>query len=191
MLMLLLQQGNILDQNIMNINFRQYREQQGMSQEEVASRLRISVDNVRLGEKFPAKVSMGLAMKWLQVLGVDLATAMSEETPPLPGIEPGFPYAELYRRLNLLNQYINETPPLDKFEFPTNPKLPLPHDVLTQIQDYYQKPNVVLTGGFDTGKSHLANSLLGILDPTTNATTATTDIYDRPGIYIIYIYIYI
>ena len=50
----------------MNINFRQYREQQGMSQEEVASRLRISVDNVRLGEKFPAKVSMGLAMKWLQ-----------------------------------------------------------------------------------------------------------------------------
>jgi transcriptional regulator with XRE-family HTH domain len=143
----------------MNINFRQYREQQGMSQEEVASRLRISVDNVRLGEKFPAKVSMGLAMKWLQVLGVDLATAMSEETPPIQGIEPGFPYAELYRRLNLLNQYIYETPPLDEFYFPT--KLPLPNDVLTQIQDYYQKPNVVLTGGFDTGKSHLANSILG------------------------------
>ena len=186
MLMLLLQQGNILDQNIMNINFRQYREQQGMSQEEVASRLRISVDNVRLGEKFPAKVSMGLAMKWLQVLGVDLATAMSEETPPLPGIEPGFPYAELYRRLNLLNQYINETPPLDKFEFPTNPKLPLPHDVLTQIQDYYQKPNVVLTGGFDTGKSHLANSLLGSKNlpesyqPATKLITIIRHLGNRP-----------
>jgi transcriptional regulator with XRE-family HTH domain len=68
----------------MDINFRRYREQQGMSEEEVASRLKISVDNVRFGEQFPAKVSMGLAMKWLQVLGVDIATAMSEETPPLP-----------------------------------------------------------------------------------------------------------
>jgi len=170
----------------MNINFRRYREQQGMSQEEVASRLKISVDHVKLGEQFPAKVSMGLAMKWLQILGVDLATAISEETPPLPGIEPGFPYAELYRRLNLLNQYINETPPLDEFEFPTNPKLPLPDDVLTQIQEYYQKPNVVLTGGFDTGKSHLANSLLGSKNlpesyqPATKLITIIRHLGNRP-----------
>lgn len=168
----------------MNINFRRYREQQGMSQEEVASRLKISVDHVKLGEQFPAKVSMGLAMKWLQILGVDLATAISEETPPLPGIEPGFPYAELYRRLNLLNQYIYETPLLDKFDFPQ--KLPLPNDVLTQIQDYYQKPNVVLTGGFDTGKSHLANSLLGSKNlpesyqPATKLITIIRHLANRP-----------
>ena len=184
MLMLLLQQVNVLDQNIMNINFRGYREQQGMTEQEVASRLKISVDNVKLGEKFPAKVSMGLAMKWLQVLGVDIATAMSEETPPIQGIEPGFPYAELYRRLNLLNQYIYETPPLDEFYFPT--KLPLPNDVLTQIQDYYQKPNVVLTGGFDTGKSHLANSLLGSKNlpesyqPATKLITIIRHLGNRP-----------
>ncbi len=168
----------------MNINFRRYREQQGMSQQEVASRLRISLDQVRHGEQFPAKVPMGLAIKWLQVLGVDLATAMSEETPPLQGIEPGFPYAELYRRLNLLNQYINETPPLDEFDFPTKP--PLPNDVQRQIQDYYQKPNVVLTGGFDTGKSHLANSILGSKNlpesyqPATKLITIIRHLGNRP-----------
>lgn len=168
----------------MNINFRRYREQQGMSQQEVASRLGISVDQVKHGEQFPAKVPMGLAIKWLQVLGVDLATAMSEETPPLQGLEPGDPYAELYRRLNLLNQYINETPPFDEFDFPTKP--PLPNDVQRQIQDYYQKPNVVLTGGFDTGKSHLANSILGSKNlpesyqPATKLITIIRHIGNRP-----------
>lgn len=57
----------------MNINFRRYREQQGISQQELASRLKISVEQVRHGEQFPAKVPMGLAIKWLQVLGVDIA----------------------------------------------------------------------------------------------------------------------
>ena len=42
---------------------------------------------------------MGMVVKWLQILGEDIATAMSQEIPPLPGIEPGSPYAELYRRL--------------------------------------------------------------------------------------------
>lgn len=92
----------------MNINFRRYREPKGISQEAVASRLGISADQVRHYEQFPAKVPMGMAVNWLQILGVDIATAMSEEIPPLPGIEPGSPYAELYRRLNLLNQYIDE-----------------------------------------------------------------------------------
>lgn len=168
----------------MYINFRRYREQQGMSQQEVASRLGISVDQVRHGEQFPEKVPMGLGIKWLQVLGIDLATAMSEETPPLQGIEPGVPYAELYRRLNLLSQYINDTPALDEFDFPTKP--PLPNDVLTQIQDYYQKPNVVLTGGFDTGKSHLANSILGSKNlpesyqPATKLITIIRHLGNRP-----------
>ena len=34
---------------------------------------------------------------------------------------------------------------------------------------------------FEPDPVDIANSLLGILDPTTNTTTPPTDIYDRPG----------
>ncbi|MDF5727957.1 MAG: hypothetical protein PUP92_07930 [Rhizonema sp. PD38] len=52
----------------------------------------------------PETVPMRLLGKWLQIFGLDIATAMSAATPPLKGIDPGTPYTELYRRLNLLNQ---------------------------------------------------------------------------------------
>ncbi|MEG4332203.1 MULTISPECIES: dynamin family protein [unclassified Microcoleus] len=168
----------------MNINFRRYREPKGISQEAVASRLGISADQVRHYEQFPAKVPMGMAVKWLQILGVDIATAMSEEIHPLPGIEPRSPYAELYRRLNLLNQYIDENSFLSGLELQTD--LPRPNDLQEQINQYYQKPNVVLTGAFDSGKSYLANTLLGkkILptgyQPATRVITIVCHVESRP-----------
>ena len=168
----------------MNINFRRYREQKGISQESVASGIGISVDQVKNYEQFPAQVPMGMAVKWLQILGEDIATAMSEEIPPLPGIEPGRPYAELYRRLNLLNQYIDENSFLPWLELPT--ELRRPNDLQEQINQYYQKPNVVLTGAFDSGKSYLANSLLGqkVLptgyQPATRVITIVCHVESRP-----------
>jgi len=168
----------------MNINFRRYREQKGISQELVASGIGISVDQVKNYEHFPAKVPMGMAVKWLQILGVDIATAMSDEIPPLPGIEPGSPYAELYRRLNLLNQYIDDTPFVDWLDSPTD--LPKPNDLKEQVKQYYQKPNVVLTGAFDSGKSYLANTLLGkkVLptgyQPATRVITIVCHVESRP-----------
>ena len=168
----------------MNINFRRYREQKGISQESVASGIGISVDQVKNYEHFPAKVPMGMAVKWLQILGVDIATAMSDEIPPLPGIEPGSPYAELYRRLNLLNQYIDENSFLPWLELPT--ELRKPNDLQKQINQYYQKPNVVLTGAFDSGKSYLANTLLGqkVLptgyQPATRVITIVCHVESRP-----------
>ena len=57
----------------MNINFRRYREQKGISQESVASGIGISVDQVKNYEQFPAQVPMGMAVKWLQILGEDIA----------------------------------------------------------------------------------------------------------------------
>lgn len=90
----------------MNIDLLGYRQNAGMGQVEVANALDISKMQVNLYEQAPDTVPMGLLVKWLQILGIDLATAMSAPIPPLKGINPGTPYTELYRKLNLLNQYI-------------------------------------------------------------------------------------
>lgn len=109
---------------------------------------------------------------------------MSTPIPPLKGVNPGTPYTELYRRLNLLNQYIDATPPIDKLDIPT--PLATPHDFQQQLKLYKQKPNVVLTGGFDAGKSHMANALLGSKNlpvgyqPATRVITFVRHIEDRP-----------
>lgn len=132
----------------MNIDLRGCREKAGMSGVKVASILGISEAEVSLYEQQPDKVPMGLLVKWLQqICGVDIITAMSAATPPLKGIDPGTPYAELYRRLNLLNQYIDADPSVDTLDLPTQPATP--KDLKKQLKLYKQKPNVVLTGGFD------------------------------------------
>ncbi|MBG1260048.1 dynamin family protein [Nostoc commune] len=168
----------------MNIDLLGYRQNAGMGQVEVANALDISKMQVNLYEQAPDTVPMGLLVKWLQILGIDLATAMSAPIPPLKGIDPGTPYTELYRKLNLLNQYIGDTPPVDKLDIPTPPATP--HDFQQQLKLYKQKPNVVLTGGFDAGKSHMANALLGSQNlpvgyqPATRVITFVRHIEDRP-----------
>lgn len=168
----------------MNIDFRGYREKAGMTQAEVANRLGISQSQVSRYEQSPATVPMGLAMRWLPILGVDIATAMSAPTSSLEAIAPGTPYAELYHRLNLLNQYIDATPATDTLDLPTEPATP--QKLKEQLKLYKQKPNVVLTGGFDAGKSHMANALLGSKNlpvgyqPATRVITFIRHIEDRP-----------
>ncbi|WP_238361117.1 dynamin family protein [Iningainema tapete] len=129
---------------------------------------------------------MGLLVKWLQIFGQDIARAISESapTPPLKAIDPGIPYAELYRRLNLLNQYVDAVPPIDTLDLPTLPATP--NDFKKQLKLYKQKPNLVLTGGFDAGKSHMANALLGSKNlpvgyqPATRVITFIRHVEDRP-----------
>jgi len=87
----------------MNIDFRGYREKARLSQAEVANMLELSQAQVSRYEQSPEAVPMGLAVKWLQILGVDLATAMSEVVTTRQGIDLGNPYSELYRRLSLIN----------------------------------------------------------------------------------------
>ena len=168
----------------MNIDLRQYRQRAGMGQVQLAHILGISNGEVDIYEQAPDTVPMGLLVKWLQIFGVDLASAMSAPTPLLRGIDPGTPYVELYRRLNLLNQYIDTAPSVDTLNLPT--KLATPDDLKQQLKRYKQKPNVVLTGGFDAGKSHMANALLGSKNlpvgyqPATRVITFIRHIEDRP-----------
>ncbi len=167
----------------MNINLRGYREKVGKGQVEIASILSISHEEVDLYEQAPETVPMGLLVKWLQILGVDIATAMSTPAPPLKAIDPGTPYVELYSRLDSLNKYIDATY-TNTLELPT--QLGTPDNLKNQLKLYKQKPNVVLTGGFDAGKSHMANALLGSQNlpvgyqPATRVITFIRHIEDRP-----------
>lgn len=168
----------------MNIEFRGYREKVGLSQADVANMLGLSQAQVSRYEQSSESVPMGLAVKWLQILGVDLATAMSDVVLPCQGIDPGNPYSELYRRLSLISQYIDAAPPINTLGLPIQP--PTPHDLRKQIKQYSRKPNLVLTGGFDAGKSHIANYLLGTqslptaYQPATKVMTFVRHMEDRP-----------
>lgn len=168
----------------MNIDLRGYREKAGMTQAKVASILGISQAKVSLHERSPETVQLGLLGKWLQIFGVDIATAMSALPPQLKRINPGTPYVELYHRLDLLNQYIDAVPPEDELDLPTH--LPIPIDLKERLKRYRQKPNVVITGGFDAGKSHMANDILGSnnlpvgYQPATRLITFIRSIKDRP-----------
>ncbi|MCG6138725.1 MAG: dynamin family protein [Nostoc sp. LLA-1] len=169
---------------MMNIDLRGYRNQVGMNQVEIANKLDISKEQVNLYEQATETVPMGLLIKWLQIFGLDIATAMSISIPTLQAIDPGTPYDELYRRMNLLNQYIDAAPTVDKLDLPIQPAMP--QDLKNQLKLYKQKPNVVLTGGFDAGKSHMANALLGSKNlpvsyqPATRVITFIRHIEDRP-----------
>ena len=167
----------------MNIDLRGYRQKVGMDRVQVANIVGISLEEVCRYEEAPQTVPMGLLLKWLQLLKVDIATAMSAPIPPLKPIDPGTPYAELYRKLNLLDRYVDAAPPVDTL-IPTPPATP--NDLKKQLKLYQQKPNVVLTGGFDAGKSHMANALLGSKNlpvgyqPATRVITFIRHIEDRP-----------
>lgn len=168
----------------MDIFLREYREKAGMSQAEIANILGISKTQVNLYEQAPETLTTGLLMRWLQILEVDMATVMTVPTPPLKAVDAGTPYAELHHRLNLLNQYVDAASPVDTLDLPTQSATP--KDLKKQLKLYKQKPNVVLTGGFDAGKSHMANALLGSTNlpvgyqPATRVITFIRHVEDRP-----------
>jgi transcriptional regulator with XRE-family HTH domain len=205
-------------EDFVNIDFKRYREQKGISQKKIAYLLGLSLQQVEHFEDSLKGVPLELVVKWLSILElaadikaeseVDFEAELAAEFfPPLeidretplpelaatipvtkttaqPKIAACNPYAELYRRLNLLNQYIDDAPAIDTQNLPDRQD---PYTALkAQIKRYYQKPNVVLTGAFDAGKSHMANAFLGsqILptgyQPATRVITIVRHIGDRP-----------
>ncbi|WP_253274456.1 dynamin family protein [Nostoc sp. PCC 7107] len=168
----------------MNIDLLSYRQKLGIGQVQVAKILGISNEEVCLYEQKPETVPMGLLVQWLAIFNLDIASVMSPPTQALKGIDPGNPYAELYHNINLLNQYINAAPTVERIDIPTPPTIP--NDFKKLVKSYKQKPNLALTGGFDAGKSHLANALLGSKNlpvgyqPATRVITFVRHIEDRP-----------
>ena len=99
-------------------------------------------------------------------------------------IDPGRPYARLHHDLKLLEQYV-DTVPVVELNIPDQlPRLDRLKELLSQ---YRQKPNVALVGRFDSGKSHLANTLMGKkflpsqYQPATRFITFVRHLEDRPS----------
>jgi transcriptional regulator with XRE-family HTH domain len=168
----------------MNIDLRGARERAGLSQAELAARLNLSQAQVSDYEQNPGTIPTELLLRWTQALGTDISTLIASSTPP-PSIDAGEPYRQLHRNLNLLEQYVTDSSPSGELNIPTKP--PTPEDVKKQIHHFRQKPNLVLVGRFDSGKSHLANTLMGgkILpsqyQPATRVITFVRHIDDRPA----------
>ncbi|UBF25702.1 dynamin family protein [Kovacikia minuta CCNUW1] len=80
---------------------------------------------------------------------------------------------------------MTDSSPNGELNIPNKP--PTPNDVIKQIYRYRQKPNLVLVGRFDSGKSHLANTLMGAkvlpsqYQPATRVITFVRHSSDRPS----------
>ena len=169
----------------MNINLRGARERAGLSQAGLAAILGLSQAQVSRYEQDPGAIPTELLFRWAQALGTDIQTLMVSAIPLPPPVDAGDPYLQLRRDLNLLEQYVTNSSPDGELNIPNKP--PIPNDVIKQIHRYRQKPNLVLVGRFDSGKSHLANTLMGAkvlpsqYQPATRVITFVRHISDRPS----------
>lgn len=67
-------------------------------------------------------------------------------------------YDHIRKHFLILQKYLTTAPPL---QAPLSASVPDLQKLQAQIRRWVRKPNVILTGAFDVGKTHLANTLLG------------------------------
>ena len=157
---------------------------ESLSQDELAQRLRISKGQIGRYESAPESIPFDLAFAWCRACGFSVEDAMRlNASPDGVGINPGNPYSELHANLELLRQYASSGPELSS-------DLPLtsttPESFARRIEAWRQKPSVLITGRFDSGKTRIANALLGSENlpsqytPTTSIVTFVRHIEERP-----------
>jgi transcriptional regulator with XRE-family HTH domain len=168
----------------MNIDLQGVRERKGLSHAELAPILELSQAQLSRYEKDPGTIPTELLLRWVQALGTDIQTLMASAISLPSPVDAGDPYLQLWRDLSLLEQYVTDSSPDGELNIPNKP--PTPNDVIKQIYRYRQKPNLVLVGRFDSGKSYLANTLMGTkvlpsqYQPATKVITFVRHINDRP-----------
>ena len=150
----------------MPLPMKEIREKAELTQFELAERISqvlgedISQVQINRYEEDPDSVPLRRAMCWLSACGVSLdqASRLGQNLPTVKALDPGDPYAHFNRRLDLLRQYVDEGP-LFNPENVTSPYLP--ELLVRRISAWKRKPIVVLAGRFDSGKTRIANALLG------------------------------
>jgi hypothetical protein len=94
------------------------------------------------------------------------------------------PYSDLHLQFALLKKYLASCPPVPDELGEAIPRA-LMH--IHGIRQWARKPNVVLSGAYDAGKTHVANTLLGLkilpedFTPWTRAITIVRHKNDRPS----------
>lgn len=181
----------------MNINsesIKKAREESNLSQSDLAANLDISRTQISRYEKQPGSIPAQLLFQWLQVLGLDPSDVFQKESKQELALDPGKPYERVRTSLQLLDKYIEVQAPGSQSSTTNNDAsgevrraLDSPAGGLKkQVDHLRQKPNVMMAGGFDTGKSYLANTLLGrdilptSFQPATRVVTVVRHVDDRP-----------
>lgn len=155
-----------------------------LSQGELALRIGISQGQVSRYEANPETIPFDLGHAWCQACGFSIDDALRfTGTLPQAGIDPGTPYSELHGNLHLLRQYVNSAPVIPSGLPPLSMT---PDDLLLKVNHWSRKPTLLITGRFDSGKTRIANALLGSDElpsqytPTTSIVTFVRHIGDRP-----------
>lgn len=163
----------------MNIDLKALRQRAGLTQSQLAEALEHSQSQISRYEKRPDDIPFGLMQRWLAQLGVHDPAPSLIALPPALGLDVGAPYADLARHLDAIDIQLQGALGTDVDE-----------DAIAELKQLLgrarNKPNLVLAGRTDAGKSTLANSLLGTrllpnrYQPTTRLETHVRHIDDRP-----------
>lgn len=170
---------------------KQARKESGMSQKQLAKNLEISQTQVSRYEKNPESIPAGLFSRWAGMFGLNPTDVLQEETGADLKAEPGDPYKEFRTDLDLLSRYVETQAPdtLDGLSGNVGEldgDIPSTGDLKQRLRELRQKPTVMTAGGFDTGKSYLANTLMGkdvlptSFQPATRVVTVVRHVDDRP-----------
>lgn len=159
-----------------------------ISQGRLGERLGLSQAQISRYEADAGTISMELARRWCDECGTTLELELSKAAQRAAAEEDsalsaGEPYADLHRKLGLLEQYVETAPQMDA----SLPPLSItPEDFQTKIQQWKRKPSVLIAGRFDSGKTRIANTLLGRnrlpsqYQPTTSVATFIRHEVERP-----------
>ena len=169
--------------------FKQARKNAGLSQSDLARELDVSQAQISKYEQNPAAVTYHTARQLERLLGIQYDDLFKEDNKS-QGFPIKNPYSSLRKRLSLLRQYAESSPVSDadftSFNDQNWDDLPTPDRLKNQIGRLRYKPNVVVSGKFDSGKSHLCNYLLGDnhlpvgYQPLTRVVTILRHIDDKP-----------
>lgn len=139
-------------------------------------------------EDDPGSVPFDLLIPWLQCLGTTIEEQLlAVRREPEQTVDGGDPYAKLTSRISLLQDYLDSAK--DSFvaiEAEDSNGLPTFADITRITKSLGRKPNIVLSGAFDAGKSTLANWLLSShslperYQPMTAVVTYVKHIDDKP-----------
>ena len=167
---------------------KKIREEQNFTQADVAARLNMSQSQYSRHEADPKTFPYGDLMNLSTFLGFDMRY-IEQEQHIYPKTDFGDPYRKHKEQVRALKKIILSSAEARAVSNTTKSMgsgIPNIDDFLKLIRRYEHKPNIVLAGRYDTGKSYLANQLLGgeFLpsghQPTTKLVSIIRHISEKP-----------
>lgn len=170
--------GRALDE----FDLRKLRERAGLSQTQLAHLLNISQPQLSKYERDPDATPVGIMIRSIQFTGMDPAELTKFVSWPSAGLHP----AENYDRVADAMRTVREYSQAWVAEGASTTFGPTPPDIVKLVDQRIQKPNVVVIGKYDAGKSTVLNHILGqtllpaAYQPMTRVPMIVRHLEDRP-----------